>query len=290
METEKCRALLCAIEKGSITAAAEALGYTTSGMSRMLSALEGEMGFPLLRRRRDGVTPTRQCSALLPSFRELVQQAEHCRQTAGELRGVVSGTVSIATISSVAAHRLPDVIARFQKDYPGVDFRLMMGGHGDVEEWLRTGQADMGFLRLPTRQEFDAAPLERDELLAVIPEAHPLAAQPSVTLAQLCEQPFILLDRLGKGEPDLVEAFCAAGLTPKVRFTTLDDYAVMSLVEHGLGVGVLPKLILERMPYRLAVRPLEPRLYRQLGVALRRGETLTPAAERFFSYLPGVER
>jgi len=286
LETEKCRALLYAIEKGSITAAAESLGYTTSGVSRMLSALEGELGFPLLQRRRDGVTPTRRCREMLPALRELIQQAERCRQMAGELRGVVSGTVSIATISSVAAHRLPDVIARFQKDNPGVDFRLMMGGYGDIEQWLSSGQADMGFLRLPTCTEFRVTPLERDELMAVIPLEHPLALQEAVTLDQLCQQPFIVLDRLGKGEPDLVEAFRAAGAEPRVRFTTLDDYAVMSLVEHGLGVGVLPKLILERTPYRLAVRPLEPRIYRQLGVAVRRDELPTPAAERFLSYLP----
>lgn len=87
MESEKCRVLLCAIDKGSITAAAEAMGYTISGVSRMMAALESEIGFPLLRRGREGVAPTNGCLRLLPSLREMVAQAEQCRQMAGELRG-----------------------------------------------------------------------------------------------------------------------------------------------------------------------------------------------------------
>ena len=285
METEKCRALLCTIERGSITAAAEALGYTTSGVSRMLSALESEMGFPLLLRRRDGVLPTRQCTALMPALRDLVQQAERCRQTAAELQGVVSGTVAVATIASIAAHWLPNMIASFQADYPGVDFQLLMGEYAELESWLSTGRADMAFLRLPTRPEFYACPVEQDELMAVVPEDHPLAARERISAAALCDEPFILLDKAGRGDPDVLDAFRSAGLMPKPRFTTYDDYVVMSLVEHGLGVSVLPRLILTRTPYHVAVRPLEPRLCRQLGVATRRGETLHPAAERFLLQL-----
>ena len=77
MESEKCRVLLCAIDKGSITAAAEAMGYTISGVSRMMAALEAEVGFPLLRRSREGVTPTNECCRLLPSFREMVAHGGH---------------------------------------------------------------------------------------------------------------------------------------------------------------------------------------------------------------------
>ena len=95
-ESEKCRVLLCAIDKGSITAAAEAMVYTISGVSRMMAALEAEVGFPLLRRSREGVTPTNECCRLLPSFREMVAQAEQCRQIAGRW-AVPSRTAAIGT-------------------------------------------------------------------------------------------------------------------------------------------------------------------------------------------------
>lgn len=286
MESEKCRVLLCAIDKGSITAAAEAMGYTISGVSRMMEALEAEVGFPLLRRSREGVTPTNECCRLLPSFREMVAQAEQCRQIAGEVRGLVSGTVAIGTFSSVATHWLPNMIGAFQKDYPNIDFDILMGTYPEIEQWVMQGRADCGFLHLPTRADLKTVCLAQDELMAVLSEDHPLAALEKIPASALAEQPFILLDKAGERDRDVMQVFERAGIVPKVRFTTLDDYAVMSMVEHGLGVSILPKLILRRIPYRVALRPLEQPVFRQIGLATRPGEELSPAAKRFLSYLP----
>ena len=286
MESEKCRVLLCAIDKGSITAAAEAMGYTISGVSRMMAALEGEVGFPLLRRGREGVAPTNECLRLLPSLREMVAQAVQCRQLAGELRGVVSGTVAVAAFSSVATHWLPNMICAFQKDYPNIDFDILLGNYPEIERWILQGRADYGFLHLPTRADLKTLDLARDELLAVLPEDHPLARLDRVPAQALAEEPFILLDKAGERDRDVMRVFEEAGVTPRVRFTTLDDYAVMSMVEHGLGVSVLPRLILERIPYRVALRPLAQSVFRQIGLAMRPGEELAPAAKRFLAYLP----
>ena len=286
MESEKCRVLLCAIDKGSITAAAETMGYTISGVSRMMAALENEIGFPLLRRSREGVAPTNECLRLLPSLREMVAQAEQCRQMAGELRGVVSGTVAIGTFSSVATHWLPNMICAFQRDYPNIDFEILMGDYLEIERWVLQGRADYGFLHLPTRADLKTLELARDELLAVLPEDHPLARMESVPAQALAEEPFILLDKAGERDRDVMRVFEGSGVTPRVRFTTLDDYAVMSMVEHGLGVSVLPRLILRRIPYRVALRPLAQPVFRQIGLAMRPGEELAPAAKRFLTYLP----
>lgn len=285
MESEKCRALLCAIDKGSITAAAEAMGYTISGISRMMAALESEVGFPLLRRGREGVTPTNECLRLLPSLREMVAQAEQCRQMAGELRGVMSGTIAIGTFSSVATHWLPNMICAFQKDYPNIDFEILMGDYPEIEQWILQGRADYGFLHLPTRPELKVMELARDELMAVLSEEHPLARQESVPVAALAEQPFILLDKAGNRDREVMQVFEQAGAAPRVRFTTLDDYAVMSMVEHGLGVSILPQLVLRRIPYRIALRPLAQPAFRRIGLAMRRGEELSPAAKKFLEYL-----
>ena len=285
MESEKCRALLCAIDKGSITAAAEAMGYTISGISRMMAALESEVGFPLLRRGREGVTPTNECLRLLPSLREMVAQAEQCRQMAGELRGVMSGTIAIGTFSSVATHWLPNMICAFQKDYPNIDFEILMGDYPEIEQWILQGRADYGFLHLPTRPELKVMELARDELMAVLPEEHPLARLEKVPVTALAEQPFILLDKAGDRDREVMQVFELAGAAPRVRFTTLDDYAVMSMVEHGLGVSILPQLILRRIPYRIALRPLAQPAFRRIGLAMRRGEELSPAAKKLLEYL-----
>lgn len=285
MESEKCRALLCAIDKGSITAAAEAMGYTISGISRMMAALESEVGFPLLRRGREGVTPTNECLRLLPSLREMVAQAEQCRQMAGELRGVMSGTIAIGTFSSVATHWLPNMICAFQKDYPNIDFEILMGDYPEIEQWILQGRADYGFLHLPTRPELKVMELARDELMAVLPEEHPLSQRNAVPAQLLGQEPFILLDKAGNRDRDVMQVFERVGIVPKIRFTTLDDYAVMSMVEHGLGVSILPRLVLRRIPYRIALRPLTQPAFRRIGLAMRRGEELSPAAKKFLEYL-----
>ena len=212
MESEKCRVLLCAIDKGSITAAAEAMGYTISGVSRMMAALEAEVGFPLLRRSREGVTPTNECCRLLPSFREMVAQAEQCRQIAGEVRGLVSGTVAIGTFSSVATHWLPNMIGAFQKDYPNIDFDILMGTYPEIEQWVMQGRADCGFLHLPTRADLKTVCLAQDELMAVLPEDHPLAALEKIPASALAEQPFILLDKAGERDRDVMQVFERAGI------------------------------------------------------------------------------
>lgn len=286
MESEKCRVLLCAIDKGSITAAAEAMGYTISGVSRMMAALESEIGFPLLRRGREGVAPTNGCLRLLPSLREMVAQAEQCRQMAGELRGVMSGTVAIGTFSSVATHWLPNMICAFQRDYPNIDFEILMGDYPEIEQWIMQGRADFGFLHLPTRPELKVMELVQDELKAVLPEEHSLAQLERVPVEALAEQPFILLDKAGNRDREVMQVFEQAGTAPRVRFTTLDDYAVMSMVEHGLGVSILPQLVLRRIPYRVALRPLAQPAFRRIGLAMRSGEEPAPAAKRFLDYLP----
>ena len=93
----------------------------------------------------------------------------------------------------------------------------------------------------------------------------------------------MLLEKGAKAE--ISEIFERAGLTPRVRFTTWDDYAVMSMVESGLGVSILPQLILKRIPYRIAARELDVPAYRNIGLALRDKKTASLAVKRFLEYL-----
>lgn len=252
----------------------------------MMASSESEVGFSLLHRGREGVTPTQECLRLLPYMRELVRQAEQCRQTADEVRGLLSGTIAIATFSSVATHWLPNMISRFQVDYPHIGFELLQGDYPEIEQWVAEGRADFGFLRLPTRLDLDTRCLADDELLVVLPEEHPLTQLERIPAEAICDMPFILLDKAGNRDRDVMQVFENVGLVPQIRFSTLDDYAVMSMVERGLGVSILPQLILRRIPYRVALRPLAQPAFRKIDIAFRHGGGLSPAASRFLAYLP----
>ena len=102
--------------------------------------------------------------------------------------------------------------------------------------------------------------------------------------AQHTGQPFLLLEHGGKTEvSDLLARF---GVHPNVHFTTWEDYAILSMVEKGLGIGILPQMILQRIPYEVEVRPLSTPYYREIGLAIKDRTRLSPAAKRFLDYLP----
>lgn len=194
-----------------------------------------------------------------------------------------SGLIRIGTFSSVATHWLPNIIKTFQKDYPGIDYELLLGDYTEIEEWIAGGRVDCGFLRLPARADLETCFLEQDRLLAILPEHHPLAYLEKFPVTSLCDEPFMLLEKGAKAE--ISEIFERCGLTPKVRFTTWDDYAIMSMVESGLGVSILPELILKRVPYRIVARELDVPAYRKIGIALRSRKNASLAVKRFLDYL-----
>lgn len=153
----------------------------------------------------------------------------------------------------------------------------------EIEEWISQGRVDCGFLRLPTKPDFETILFKRDKLLAVLPVNHQLAKFDKVPLEALCNEPFMLLEKGGKAE--ISELFERNNLTPRVHFTTWDDYAVMSMVESGLGVSILPELILKRIPYNIAVKELDVPAYRDIAFALREQKTASLAVKKFIGYL-----
>ena len=119
--------------------------------------------------------------------------------------------------------------------------------------------------------------------MAIIPESHPLADTTKFPVTALCEEPFMLLEKGAKAE--VSEIFERCNLVPKVHFTTWDDYAIMSMVESGLGISILPQLILKRVPYKILAKELDVPAYRNIGLALRNKKSASLAVKKFLEYL-----
>ncbi len=193
------------------------------------------------------------------------------------------GIIRIGTFSSVAAHWLPNIIRAFRKDYPEIEYELLLGDYSETETWIEKGRADFGFLRLPSEGDFESIFLEDDRLCAVIPKNHRLAKSEVFPIEELCSEPFMLLDK--DNNTDISALFEKYSLKPDIKFTTWDDYAIMSMVECGLGISVLPELILRRIPYDICVKPLSVPAYRKIGVAFKSKKALSAAAKEFLKYL-----
>ena len=279
----KCRAFVKTVEYASFTKAGEAMGYTQSGISRMIHDLEKEWNVTLLERSRAGVSLTSEGTKLLPYARNVCSEYDRLQAQVDDINGLKSGLIRIGTFSSAATHWLPNIISEFRKDYPDIEYELLLGDYTEIEDWIAEGRVDCGFLRLPTRSGFETIFLERDRLLAVLPEGHPLAECERFPLEALCREPFMLLEKGAKAE--VSEIFERNGLTPKVQFTTWDDYAIMSMVEGGLGLSILPELILKRIPYRITAKELDVPAYRDIGLAMKDQKTASPAVKRFLQYL-----
>ncbi len=154
------------------------------------------------------------------------------------IRGLDSGLVRIGTFTSVAVHWLPGVLKEFQRDYPRVEFKLLNGDYNDVERVGARRRVDIGFVNLPSPLDCECIPLMEDRLMAILPKDSRFASYPKFPLVE-CDGAFISL--LKSSNHDARRALEAAGVKPNVRFYTKDDYAVIAMVEQGLGISIMPE-------------------------------------------------
>ena len=280
----KYLAFVKTVERGSFTKAAEELNYAQSSVSKMIADLEKEWGMTLLERSKKGVCLTSAGEQILPALRKVLNGYSELEGQIYQLKGLEAGMVRIGTFSSVAINWLPDIFSKLQKDYPGIEYEILLGDYEEVENWIDEGRVDCGFLRLPAEMKFDTIPLKNDEYKVVFPVGHVLAKNETVSITDLNNQPFLLLEHGGKTEvSDLLEQY---HVHPDIRFTTWEDFAIMAMVEKGMGISILPDLILKRIPYQIEIRSLKEPYYRSIGLAMKNKKHLTPAVQKFIEYLP----
>ena len=279
----KYRAFLAVADAGSFTRAAEMLGYTQSGVSRMIADLEKEWGVKLLERSRAGVRLTSEGIELIGGVRSVVDEQGRLQARIDGLSGLESGLIRIGALASVATHWLPRIISHFREDYPNVDWEIATSNYTEIERWIAEGSVDCGFVRLPTQHNFDTIFMERQELRVVMPEGHPLAAYDRVPFELLAEYPFMTAEK--RGDSDIGPVLEARGIQVASHLTTWDDYAVFAMVEAGLAISVQPDLILRRIPFRIVSRGFEEPLYRDIVLALPNRDKAQLAVRRFIDYL-----
>lgn len=279
----KYKAFVTAVNLGSISEAAKILNYSQSGISRMIADLEDECNAVLLERGKHGVCLTSSGIELLPYAMRLCQEFDKLQIKIDDMNGIQSGTIRIGTFSSVATYWLPNIIAEYEKQYPNIEYELLLGDYEEIEKWVSEGRVDFGFLRLPTQKPLETIELEEDEQMVVLPANHPLVNEECFPVKALADYPFIMLEKGVKAE--ITDIFVKNNLVSKPKYTTFDDYAAMAMVEKGLGIAILPRLILRDTNRDIVIKPLDVPAYRTIGVAMKKRKELSLAAERFLDFL-----
>lgn len=282
MDSAKCKAFVVSADCGSFSRAAELLSYTPSGLSQLVNSLEEELNLQLLHRSKKGVSLTEDGASILPLIREYIRQENIVLQTASEINGLVQGSIRIASYPSIAIHWLPEVIRAFEDDYPQVEIRMMEGMRSELCQWLDEGKANLALMGYMENMPYDWIPLAEDPMMAVLPKNHPMADKEFFPI-ELCAEEKFVMPVMGK-DPDVLSLFEKNNISPNIHYTTLANFAALSLVEQGLGISIMNELITKNFSNDVSVIPLSPAEYLSLGIAVPSLDKLSPAVRRFINY------
>ena len=287
MTLSQLRNLLMVLETGSFSAAALELGSAQSAVSYAVAELERELGVKLLERGRFGARPTRVGVRVADHARQMLRLKDAIGQEASLERGVLEGTLRVATFRSVASHILPKAIARLRRRYPKLQVQLIEtdGDSPELERVLFSRRADIAFLQAPFPKDALVWNLLRDPYIALLPKDHPLAGQ-TISRAELLGSPLILYDNDDKCGV-IAQQYLKDAAQPlqSAPYHVREDSTIFSLVEQGLGVSVVPELAFKDLPDSVARVPLSEPLERIIGVAILPQNLKVPAVRAFLGVL-----
>ena len=283
MDQNKYEAVILAADQGSLSAAAQMLGYTQSGITRMIKGLEEELGFPLFIRTKKGVALTENGRLMMPYFREMVRTMQSMQQLSADISGTVLGNITIGSCYSIAAMTLPEMIKGFQSLHPGVTISLHEGGNIALARSLQDRSVDICFGLRPSEVQADWIELFRDEIVAWVPHGHRLEAQGFVSAKDLEQEAFIYTQPDQDTEIDRM--LSQLGVHPNVRFTTHNAYTTYNMVAAGLGISLDQRLRSREWSGAVAELPFEPRQSEAYGTAVPSLREVSPAAKTFMEYV-----
>lgn len=271
------------VELGSLTEASVKLGLTQSAVSHAIASLESEWGFSILSRGRTGIHLTSNGEIVLQYIREILKWNEQLVQQIASINGLEVGTVRIGTFSSVSIQWLPEIMRVFNERHPSIEIKLLEGNYDDIEHWIASGAVDFGFISLPTLKSFEVMPLKKDRMLLIVSDRHPLAKLNEVRFEQISEEMFIMPKQ--SCDNDVRRILKENNISPIIKFELADDQAIVSMVQNGMGISILPEMVLYRVPDRVRILRLEGDHYRSIGIAATSFKNISPAARKFIALL-----
>ena len=286
MESIKFEVLIKSVELGSLTRAAEELGYTQAGLTHMMSRLEKEIGLTLLVRTKSGVSLTSAGAELLPYMKQFTEAGSALENAIESVKINNDKILRIASYPSITSHWLPLVINKFSKTNSITEIEMnVVESLDEIYSLVSSGEMDIGFGSRADSNRCEWIHLHNDPLYAVLPTNTKWNGD-TVPMSYFDSKPFFI-PTYGS-DFDILNLLKTYNVTPKLYQTALDDATVISMVSHQLGVSIMPKLILEGINGNVITKPLETDSYRELGVIVRSKTGLSPTARKFINCCKSV--
>jgi DNA-binding transcriptional LysR family regulator len=287
MDIRQLRHFIALAETLNFHRAAERLHMAQPPLSASIRRLEEQVGVPLFVRNRRGTELTPAGAAALENARRAVFHSEQFALAAQAASRGEAGILRVGFVGSATYALMPRVLPRFRQRYPGVHLELAESTTARIVEMVESGDADVGLVRFPIGRACRAriVPAERDVFMAALSADHPLARRRRLTLADLASETFVMYGAMevpGLHAAALL-ACQQAGFIPNVQQEAVQVQTLISLVESGLGVALVPSVAARHVARNVVFKPLTgPGAQTAIGIALALppgGQT--SAAQRF---------
>lgn len=275
MNTDYYRVILKVIETGNISKTAQLLGYTQSGVSNIISKVEKQLEMKLFNRDHTGIRLAAEAQSLVPIIRNIVKEEDaFLKEVSNKINGQ-EVTIKIVTVHSFAVTILPQLLNDFQKQNPNVRFELKeLNYYGLIEKALQEGESDFAFTVYSYNQQMEYHELFRDDYCVVMPKDHPLAGLDSVEPEQLAEYPFILPEE-EVYNTEVKKIISSMKANKSLETKPLDDMMILSFVENGWGISIVPQQLTKLSNADIAVSKLGKDFYRPMGMIAKKNSKVS---------------
>ena len=265
MDSKKLEILMTAADLGSFTKASEVVGYTQSGLTHMMDALEKEVGFPLLQRSHNGISLTEQGLQLMPAIREFLRANANLENQIRTISVQKSEVIRIAAYASIAMHWMPELLYRFKRICPEVNVDLRMVDHAlEPFELLEAGQTDVIFASRQNYNSCDWIPLYNETMYAILPKDYPIGSRTHFPLKEFEGKEFLM--PYGRFDIDVKSILQPLGIKLNATTARVDDETVIQMVARGQGISMMSELMIRGRTDNVLCIPVEPLAIRELGM------------------------
>ena len=265
MDVKKITALLTVIRDGSLSAAADELGYSQPGLTNMMNSLEDELGLKLLQRSKSGVRLSEDGQALLDKMMELHRVNEELIADVSKLREKDRRTLRVGAIASAARNWMPEIVAEYRRSWPELEVAVTRY-ENLVESYdaVRHGENDCAFVSYSSgiSSDLEYIPLYDDEMIAIMPESY--EGRGPISPQAFDRKDFLM--PIGGLDINILPFFEGTNSVPEFRKSNLDDQTIASMVAHSLGYSILSRLIMQGINEPVKMFSLSPPSFRQIGI------------------------